>query len=85
MAEQRHPRASILRAAQEHLGVGLYDVWFGYIAVGGDASLRQVQWWLMGAAEPDDHDHDLLAQALNDRYVERGLNHPVAYADTPAP
>ncbi|MDQ3980515.1 MAG: hypothetical protein M3314_13330 [Actinomycetota bacterium] len=62
----------------------LYDVWFAYIAVGGDASLRTVQGWLTGAAEPADRDHDFMAQAFNDRFTDEGLNHPVAYSDSPA-
>ena len=85
MAGQRHRRAAVLRAAQEHLGLTLYEVWFGYIGVGGDAPLREVQAWLMGAVEPGDHDHDLMAQAFNDRFVDQGLDHPVAYAETLAP
>ncbi len=82
MTEPRHPRASMLRAAQEHLGITLYNVWFGYVAVGGNESLRQVQAWLRGVAEPGDRDHDLMAQAFNDRFVDQGLDHPVAYAET---
>ena len=69
-----------LGTAQQHLGITLYDVWFGYIAVGGDASLRVVRAWLAGTAEPGDRDHDLMAQALNDRFLDEGLNHPVAYS-----
>jgi hypothetical protein len=81
MADRADVRGSMLRAAQEHLGITLYEVWFGYIGVGGDAPLRLVQAWLMGVAEPGDRDHDLMAQAFNDRFVERGMDHPVAYVD----
>lgn len=72
----------MLRAAQEHLGISLHDVWLGYVSVGGDAPLRVVQGWLSGTAEPGDHDHDLMAQALNDRFIDKGLNHAVAYTET---
>jgi hypothetical protein len=75
----------MLGAAQAHLGLTLYDVWYGYVAVGGNASLRVVQGWLTGAAEPDDYQHDLMAQAFNDRFLDEGLNHPVAYSDALSP
>ena len=84
MAVQRYPKAAILHAAQQRLGITLYEVWFGYIAVGGDAPLREVQAWLAEVVEPGDHDHDLMAQAFNDRFVDKGMDHPVAYAETVA-
>jgi hypothetical protein len=85
MAQRPHARASILRAAQEDLGITLYEVWVGYIGVGGDAPLLEVRAWLAGAVEPGDHDHDLMAQSFNDRFTDRGLNHPVAYVDALGP
>ena len=75
-------RTATLRAAQEHLGLTLVEVWMAYISVGGDAPLRVVEAWLAGWSEPDDHDHDLMAQSLNDRFTDRGLDHPVPYAET---
>ena len=71
----------MLRAAQEHLGMTLFEVWWAYIGVGGDQSLRRVQEWLGGVEEPGDRDHDFLAQAFNDRFIAEGLNHPVAYTE----
>ncbi len=81
MIAQARLRASILRAAQDELRITLEDVWLGYVAVGGDASLGDVEAWLAGTTEPGDHDHDLMAQAFNDRFLEAGMNHPVAYAE----
>ncbi len=36
---------------------------------------------LFGALPPTDHDHDLIAHALNERFVELGGNHPVPYVN----
>jgi hypothetical protein len=41
----------------------------------------QLEAYLYGALNPSDHDHDVIAQALNERFVELGGNHPVAYRD----
>ena len=75
----------MLRAAQQHLGITVQDVWLGYISVGGDAPLRVVEEWLTDVSEPGDHDHDLMAQAFNDRFVDKGMNHPVAYVEALTP
>ena len=71
----------MLRAAQEHLGMTLFEVWWDYIGVGGDQPVRRVQEWLRGVEEPGDRDHDFLAQAFNDRFLDEGLDHPVAYTE----
>jgi hypothetical protein len=77
-------RTATLRAAQEHLGLTLIQVWIAYISVGGDAPLRVVRGWLVGLSEPSDREHDFMAQSLNDYFVERGLDHPVPYAEAMA-
>ena len=41
----------------------------------------EVEAFLFGILVPSAHDHDLLAQALNDRFVELGGNHPVPYSE----
>ena len=33
----------------------------------------------MGCSCPSTHDHDVIAHAINERFVELGGNHPVEY------
>ncbi len=40
----------------------------------------QLEAFLYGALRPSSHDHDVIAHALNERFVELGGNHPVPYA-----
>ncbi|MDQ3895833.1 MAG: hypothetical protein M3326_01060 [Actinomycetota bacterium] len=75
-------RGASLRAAQQRLDLTVVQVWLGYVGVGGGASLSIVEGWLFGAAEPSAREHDLMAQSLNDHFIERGLNHPVPYAES---
>ena len=65
-------------AAQE-LGMSARDLWIGYFAVGGNCSLTEVEQWLAGSSDPSDQDRDLLAQAVNDEFVARNLDHPIRY------
>ncbi len=43
----------------------------------GPADVREV---LAGTRRCTAHEHDVLAQAINDRSVDRGENHPVRYS-----
>ena len=66
-------------AALGQLGMSVQSLWIGYFAVGGNGSLADLEGWLGGASDPGDHDYDLLAQAVNDEFTARDLNHPVVY------
>ena len=57
------------------------DVWLAYFALGGMESLAVVTSILKGTVVPSDLDFDVLAQALNERFMDRGQDHPVPYRD----
>ncbi len=57
------------------------ELWLRYFELGGMSTAFQVEAFLYGALQPTPHDHDVLAHALNERFVELGGNHPVPYAD----
>ncbi len=75
------PQPAELEAARQVLGWTVFHAWMGYFAVGGNAPLGLVERWLTTDAELPAVDHNLLAQALNDEFVDRGLDHPVRYRD----
>jgi hypothetical protein len=70
-----------MEAARRQLGMSTMDVWVGYFAVGGNGALPDVGDWLSSTVRPPARDHDMLAQALNDRFTEAGFDHPVRYSD----
>ena len=41
----------------------------------------ELEAYLYGVLAPSTYDHDLIAHALNERFVELGGNHPVAYSE----
>ena len=57
------------------------ELWFRYFELGGMSSPLEVDAYLFGALEPTAHDYNVLAHALNERFVELGGDHPVPYAD----
>lgn len=59
------------------------ELWLRYFELGGMSSALELEAILYGALEPSPHDHDVIAHALNERFVELGGNHPVSYAKDP--
>jgi hypothetical protein len=74
-------RARVLEAARIDVGLSHAELWLRYFELGGMSRALEVEAFLLGVLEPDTHDYDILAHALNERYVEKGGNHPVPYAD----
>ena len=56
------------------------SLWLRYFELGGMSTPDEVGAYLRRGVVPSAHDHDVLAQALNERFSELGGDHPVAYA-----
>ena len=63
-------------------GLTVNQVWLTQVAVGGDAGSFEVEAYVLGLLTPDPYHHDLIAQAINEHFIEQGRNHRVAYSDT---
>ena len=72
---------AVLEAGRVQAGMATIDVWLAYFALGGMESLPMVTSILMGTVVPSNSDYDMLAQALNERFMDHGQNHPVPYRD----
>ena len=60
-----------------HLSHG--ELWMRYFELGGMNTALHLEAILYGALKPDAHDREVIAVALNERFVELGGNHPVPY------
>jgi len=56
------------------------DLWLRYFELGGMSNALELEAILFGALQPSPHDREVIAQALNERFVELGGNHPAPYA-----
>lgn len=63
------------------LGLSVATVWLDCLALGGSLSPERLGAFLGGEGELSDHDHDVVAHALNERFADLALNHPLAYAE----
>lgn len=77
--------ADILEQARRELGLSHADLFFRYFGLGGMSSAMEVEAILCQMLEPTDHDRNLVATALNERYFELGRDHPVPYSDDEDP
>jgi hypothetical protein len=57
------------------------ELWLRYFELGGMSTALELEAFLYGFLEPTVHDHDLVAHALNERFVELGGNHAVPYLE----
>jgi hypothetical protein len=79
------PSIDVLERARRLAGLSHADLWLRYFELGGMSSALELEAFLVGVLHPSVHDHDLVAHALNERFVELGGNHPVAYHGDDSP
>ena len=68
-----------LQGGMAHTGMSYDELWVRQLALGGFAGRLEVEAYVLGLLAPDDYQHDLLAQALNEWSLERGGHHSVGY------
>lgn len=77
-----HPHPTMdLTTGMAASGLSFHQLWLRQVGVGGTADELEVEAYVLGLLRPDSYQHDLIAQALNECFLESGLDHPVAYSD----
>ena len=66
-------------------GLSLNELWLRYLALGGTASPAQLEAYTRGRTRPDSYQHNIIAQAINEHFLDHGEDHPVGYRTTPLP
>ena len=67
-------------------GLSYENLWTRYFALGGSRTLDNMRDRIDNPdMDTDDAEHNVIAQALNDYFVEQGKDHPVAYRNLPGP
>jgi hypothetical protein len=69
----------VLDAFRQEAGLSHGELWLRYFELGGMSSGFELEAFLYGVLVPTDHDHDVIALAINERFAELGGNHRVAY------
>ena len=80
MTEDGNNALDVLDGYRQEAGLSHGELWLRYFELGGMSTGFDLEAFLYGVVEPSDHDHDVIAQALNERFTELGGDHPVPYA-----
>lgn len=62
-------------------GLSYDDLWLRHIAVSGTTGKLELEAYVLGLLVPDAHQHNLIAQAINEYFMDIGDDHPVGYRD----
>jgi hypothetical protein len=68
------------RARREAL-LSVGALWLRYFELGGMGTALELEAYLYGALQPSAAEHDVLAQALNERFVQLGGIYTIPYSD----
>jgi hypothetical protein len=74
------PPHVVLESARRHAEMSFRDLWIAYFALGGRAQPDALRAYLSGQAALS-MEYDVLAQALNECFLDQGGDHPVPYHD----
>ena len=69
-----------LRAGLAQSELSVEEVWYRYVGMGGTLSRCELE-AVLGGEPVAAGQYDVIAQVLNEYFLERGGDHPVAYAD----
>ena len=73
-----------LEAARHRLGLSVTDLWVRCLALGSLLAPAELTASLGGRRRFTRIEYDVVAQALNERFMDDGGDHPVPYADEAA-
>lgn len=69
-----------LEVARHRLGLSVDQLWVRYFGNGGTATMAEFQTFLADGPWPGALQYDIAVSALNDRFAEIDLDHPVPYS-----
>jgi hypothetical protein len=71
-----------LEAGLIRSGLSYQELWWRQVAVGGDASPLELEAYLLGLLGMSRHQHNVIAQALNEHFLDLGQDHPMPYSES---
>lgn len=72
---------TVALAACRILDLPVSELWLDTVGLGGTATVFDLREFLGGRADLPAAEYDVVAQALNERFMANGEDHPVPYSD----
>ena len=73
------PDHELLDSARRKAGLSVEALWIRYFELGGEASQLEMEGFLTGALIPTRYQHDILAHAINEAFMDKGRSDRVEY------
>ncbi|MDX6585216.1 MAG: hypothetical protein QOI10_4400 [Solirubrobacterales bacterium] len=71
--------AGALRAGLDRSGMSHSQLWINYLTLGGELSEKELDAGLRGNLVLGCYEYNMIGQALNDQFIDRGEGHPIPY------
>lgn len=71
----------VLEAARVQAGLSVSELWIAYFALGGTETAGAVRAYLGSEIDVPLIDFDVMAQAINERFMDLGGDHPTPYRE----
>lgn len=68
-----------LESARLKVGLSAEALWIRYFELGGEASFMELEAFLKGALVPTTLQRDVVAQAINEAFMDKGSDERVVY------
>jgi len=75
------PTAQLIELYRRYACLSIHDFWLRCFELGGMNTPWELDAFLHEASLPTDHEHNLMALALNEYFVEIGVSQAVSYID----
>jgi hypothetical protein len=72
--------ARVIETARQHAELSIDDLWIRCVSLGSMVSRPELEAFLQGEFQLDSHEYNVVAHALNERFMDRDQDSPVPYA-----
>jgi hypothetical protein len=79
--QEQEQERRVLETGLNASGLSYRELWWRQLCIGGDAGPLELEAYVLGLLRCSPHQHDLIAQALNEHYLDQGGDHPVTYSE----
>jgi hypothetical protein len=75
------PSDAPLEVARQFVMLSHPALWVRYVGLGGTLGLAEMTEHVHGQRDCARVEHDTIVHALNEAYMDHGMNHPIPYAE----
>ena len=75
------PSFDSIKQGFEHTHLSVHDIWLIYYSLGGTATSGELEAYLVDEGPLEAAQQTVLAQSVNEVFLDAGLDHPVPYPE----